>query len=125
MSFDWLEYLNLARELSGQTTSPPTAEAKSRSAISRAYYAVLCKARNHLRDNDGQEIPRGTNLHEYVIMEFQESRETERKEIGIGLDRLRINRNRADYNDTVSGLPSLTQTTVMLAERLIARLNRL
>ena len=48
--FDWEHYLNLAYELAG--TSPPSvpdAEAKSRAAISRAYYAAFCHARNYLK----------------------------------------------------------------------------
>jgi len=33
MSFDWSEYLNIARELAGQATASPSAEAKKRCAI--------------------------------------------------------------------------------------------
>ena len=39
MSFDWSEYLDLARELA------KFSEAGQRSAISRAYYAAFCTAR--------------------------------------------------------------------------------
>src|SRR5712691_11547613 len=82
MSFDWSEYLIVAKELASQTTAPlktrnkimmtllnvvnrayygafkkvakPSLdEAKLRCAISRAYYGAFRKARNHLRDKDG------------------------------------------------------------------------
>jgi len=42
MSFDWSEYLDIARELAGQATASSSAEAKKRCAISRAYYAAFC-----------------------------------------------------------------------------------
>jgi uncharacterized protein (UPF0332 family) len=81
MSFDWSEYLIVAKELASQTTTslktqsnikvmllntisrayygtfkkvakPSLDEAKLRCAISRAYYGAFRKARNHLRDKD-------------------------------------------------------------------------
>ena len=48
MSFDWSDYLNVARELAGHPNVEPGEEARFRSAISRAYYTALCCARNHL-----------------------------------------------------------------------------
>lgn len=85
MSFDWSEYLLVARELADQTTASSRTrrkikekffhgisrvyhaafrkaqkrsldEAKLRCAISRAYYGAFRKARNHLRDKDGQPL---------------------------------------------------------------------
>lgn len=50
MSFNWSEFLGLAQELAGHEAQPYGEEATSRAAISRAYYAALCSARNHLRD---------------------------------------------------------------------------
>lgn len=41
MRFDWSEYLNLAQELAAISGDSVNNEAKLRSAISRAYYAVL------------------------------------------------------------------------------------
>ena len=37
MSFDWSQYLNVAKELAGDGTTPANQEAKLRAAISRAY----------------------------------------------------------------------------------------
>ena len=64
MNFDWSEYLNLAQELAGRPTSLSNEEARLRSAISRAYYAAFCKARNHLRDNENLLIspPKGEKI---------------------------------------------------------------
>ena len=48
MSFVWSDYLDLAKELLGSAVGSPIEEAKLRSAISRAYYAVFNEARNYL-----------------------------------------------------------------------------
>ena len=65
MSFDWSEYLNLAKELANQAIAPANQEAKLRTAISRSYYAAFINARNYLRDKEGILIPKtgnGSNL---------------------------------------------------------------
>lgn len=49
MSFDWSEYVDIAQELAIQAKSnSPHQEAKQRASMSRAYYAVFGKARDHL-----------------------------------------------------------------------------
>jgi len=125
MSFDWSEYLNLAQELAGQATMPATQEAKLRSAISRAYYAAFCKARNHLRDKERLAIPSGGKAHLYVRDQFKNSLDSSRKRIGHNLDRLRIDRNKVDYDDSVTGLFSMTNADLRLAKRVISVLGSL
>ena len=49
MSFDWSEYLNLAKKLIRAGSTLSANEACQRTAISRAYYAVYCQARNLAR----------------------------------------------------------------------------
>lgn len=125
MSFDWLEYLDLARELARPTTGPSSQEARLRSAISRAYYAAFCKARNHLRDREERSIPRGGQVHRYVRNQFMKSPDRARKKVGENLNQLRIYRNKADYEDTVTGLSATTRRALRLAERVISRLGSL
>ncbi|HID61452.1 MAG TPA: HEPN domain-containing protein [Anaerolineae bacterium] len=125
MSFDWSEYFALAQELVGQATSPSSQEARLRSAISRAYYAAFCKARNYLRDREGHSIPRGGQVHRYVRNQFKKSSDKVRKEVGENLNRLRKDRNKADYDDTVTRLPAITRKTLKLAGRVISRLDDL
>lgn len=81
MSFDWSEYLNVAKELAGIATNPANQEAKLRAAISRAYYAAFIKARNHLRDNEGHSIPRTADAHRYVWEQFDTSPEPVRQNV--------------------------------------------
>lgn len=129
MSFNWAAYLALARELAGRPTTrrPRTAsyeQAQLRSAISRAYYAAFCRARNHLRDNERLGPP-GPNIHRWVINQFQGSSDRARIRVGRDLYHLRDLRNTADYDDIVAGLPSLTQSALRLAERVLAGLDKL
>jgi uncharacterized protein (UPF0332 family) len=46
MAFDWRDFLDLAKTLIGQGSNYST-EAASRTAVSRAYYAAFCWARNY------------------------------------------------------------------------------
>jgi uncharacterized protein (UPF0332 family) len=47
MTFDWREYLTLAENLCTNSHTFPNQEACFRVAISRAYYAAFCTARNY------------------------------------------------------------------------------
>lgn len=125
MSFDWSEYFDLAQELTGSSTVSSGQEAKSRAAISRAYYAVYCMSRNHLRDNDNRPVPKGARAHKYVKTEFKRSTDQVRQNIGRNLDRLRIERNKADYDDVMQALTSNTTFAIGLANRMISDLANL
>ena len=125
--FDWSEYFNLAKELAGTTE-----EAKLRSAVSRAYYSVFCLARNYLRDI--QQDPRlsrnktyDINDHQYVAEEFiyNQSKSQTKIEIGKDLTRLRIIRNKADYEDTIFNLQKEARNALVLAENIISALSNL
>src|SRR6266849_725492 len=116
MSFDWSNYLDLARELQRQGAVHSSKEAELRSAISRAYYAAFCKARNYLRDRRHLTLSRGAEAHSEVQDEFQLSPDRRFKEIGENLNRLRTFRNRADYNDVFAGLNNTTVLCIELAD---------
>ena len=130
MTFDWSEYLELAQELAGDAASSPNKDAKLRSAISRAYYAAFCKARNHLRDIDRDQKllanpPKVKNVHKYVRNQFEHSSDRSRKKIGTDLNRLRLRRNDADYKDVVSGLSQLSTVSLKTTHDIISALNTL
>ena len=112
MSFNWSEYLNIARELAGQATASSSAEAKKRCAISRAYYAAFCSARNYLRDKDNDlDIPVGGDAHGYVRRQFKTSKNKVRREVGEYLARLVAKRNLVDYKDDITPLANLDGET--------------
>lgn len=125
MSFNWSEYLQLAQELVQTASRTPHQEARLRCAISRAYYAAFCSARNHLRDRENHTIPLTGQAHMYVINAFRRSLDPARVRLGLDLDRLRIDRGRADYRDAVPGLPSLAQADMLLANQVLSALTTL
>lgn len=125
MSFDWSDYLVLARELAHQTIQPTQQEARLRSAISRSYYAAFIKARNHLRDKEGLVAPASANPHQYVINQFLNSRIAARHRIGWDLVYLRRERNKADYEDSYPDLVSNMSDVLKRSRRVLSRLGRL
>jgi uncharacterized protein (UPF0332 family) len=123
MMFDWSDYLDLAKELAGRMASHATEEAKLRSSVSRAYYAAFCKARNYLRDIEGRSIPSTGDAHVFVRDEFRHSADRLRRKIGNNLNRLRIDRNKVDYDDSVTGLSSMATMDLTIALKVISTLN--
>lgn len=124
MSFNWSEYLGLAQQLAGKAQISATQESRLRSAISRAYYAAFILARNYLRDRSGLTIPRQEG-HKYVIDQFKNAPNPTSKKIGESLKRLRFNRNKADYDDSVVNLPTITKRTLKLANETISYIQSL
>ena len=132
MRFDWSEYLNLAQELAATNSdSSANSEAKLRSAISRAYYATFCLARNYLRDIEKDprlsRKNRDINEHQYVAEEFiyHPTKMKNMVRIGENLSRLRELRNKADYEDTLYNLQNAVKNALMLAQNIISALNEL
>lgn len=126
MSFDWLDYLQLAQFLAGVSKNTPGQEANFRTAVSRAYYAAFCKARNYLRDVDKDTQVTGTrDIHSYVLDQFMKSPDPIRGKIAVNLERLRRYRNMADYDDTMTINQTNVVKTLKQAEQVIADLNSL
>jgi uncharacterized protein (UPF0332 family) len=123
MSFDWSGYLDLAKELNDNSIA--NREAKQRSAVSRAYYAVFNLAKDYLEQVEGQSIPRTADAHRYVGDQFRISANPNRKAIARNLVRLRRFRNQADY---AAGFPALASTatrSIDTAEEIIKALKSL
>ncbi|MHA1116662.1 MAG: HEPN domain-containing protein [Candidatus Heimdallarchaeaceae archaeon] len=119
ISFDWENYLYLAQELAEINNKNSNIEAKLRSSISRAYYAVFCKSRNYLRDIRKVSKPEKISYypHSFVIDKFKKAEDEKMRKIGTNLARLRSNRNKADYEDKLSSnLQSLAEYSIKLTE---------
>ena len=125
MSFDWSEYLNVAKELADVANTSANKESKLRCAISRAYYAAFILARNYLRDREGLLIPITSDAHSFVSKQFDNSSDTARQSIGKKLQRLRRFRRQADYADFFPGLSGITQIALKLSEEVISTLSNL
>lgn len=124
MSFDWTEYLTLAAELAS-TANPPIAEAKLRSAVSRAYYAAFCKAKSHCISRNECTVPTDGAAHLVIALHFRRGQGNSsrvRRKIGENLARLRRDRNCADYDDTVPNLPQVAKKALVMARMTTADL---
>lgn len=111
MSFNWSDYLVLAKELAGESD-----EARLRSAISRAYYAVFCKARNYLRDVENKPIPSTSIAHGIVIEALKAHPNKDLRQVGVDLDRLRTDRKKADYDDNFSNIVTQVEMDLIIAQ---------
>jgi uncharacterized protein (UPF0332 family) len=102
MTFEWFHYLNLAKELeesSRQSKEDSEFEAKSRSCISRAYYAAFHAALLYLEKKTDYLLKgNGRDSHSEVINLFKVEKNSKLRLIGTELNELRIARTRADYH---------------------------
>jgi hypothetical protein len=117
--FEWRDYLGLADELAGaSTTSYP--EAASRAAISRAYFAAyyvgLAYARRRWRWRPPE---RGADKHQALVQKFRNEGEDA---IADKLDTMRHSRNNADYEDTLPNLDFQLQFALAYAHDVVASL---
>jgi hypothetical protein len=92
LSFDWREYLRLAKQLGGQAD-----EAAQRSAISRAYYSVFSDAEKSVHHAGGLSQMRQGDTHSRVWNAYEQHRERRVFNIGIVGKRLQSGRVDADY----------------------------
>lgn len=115
MNFNWGDFLTSAQELVAQPPSIPNQEARLRSAISRAYYASFCKARNVLRDKQQIQIQLTGEAHRIVWSHFKNRPQTAHKKIGENLRRLLHDRRCADYDDVILNLPMLVNKALLRA----------
>ena len=119
MAFDWPEYLELARLLAQGGLDGSTPEAASRCAVSRAYYAAFCHARNYARDRLGF-VPDHTGADHHRVQERLRNRGL--REIVRGLERLRQWRGQCDYHDHVLNLAGIVPQALQTARQVIESL---
>lgn len=119
MAFDWADYLSLAQFLQAQSHPGVNQEAFSRCAVSRAYYAAFCHARNYARDRHGLILRYNGDDHSLVRRHFQSRRE---KGVASKLGDLKEWRNSCDYADAIKDLPAMLAKAISEAQKLIAML---
>jgi len=121
MAFKWSEYLDLAQFLynNGSNINQVTQESAYRSAISRAYYAVFCYAREYAFINYGFITTKSTNIHKEVENQF---RRKGLLKIADNLRDLRIWRNQCDYDNEVDDISSMIQKSIIKAQEILSRI---
>ena len=116
MPFNWREYLALAEHVQGQSGLGFGQEAAGRCAVSRAYYAAFCYARNHAQIHSGFVPTRTAEDHRKLAEHLrQHGRASEAQR----LERLRQWRNQCDYADEIRNLPNMSRSALMQAADVI------
>jgi|SRR5581483_1092488 uncharacterized protein (UPF0332 family) len=118
MPFDWKEYLDLAQFLATNQGSF-TREAALRCAISRAYFAAFCHARNYASSQQGFKPKRTEEDHSDVREHFKRSGMLD---IASKLDQLRQWRNKCDYAEEVFQVPVIAESALNTAQTVFSRL---
>jgi hypothetical protein len=103
MSFDWTKYLLAESIYNERQTLEIDEEAICRCAISRAYYAAYCYARNIALDYMSYELPQNRegriSVHDHLINFFKNQMALPGP--GAKLGRLREWRTSCDYEDII------------------------
>ncbi|MCW5881522.1 MAG: hypothetical protein KIS91_11365 [Anaerolineae bacterium] len=119
MPFDWREYLALAQFVQTQSNANFGEEAARRCAVSRAYYAAFCFARNHAQIHSGFVLTGTAEDHGRLAEHLrQHGRAGEARR----LKRLRQWRNQCDYRDEIGDLTMMTASALQQASDVISRL---
>jgi len=116
--FDWSEYLKLAGELAKRTD-----EASLRSAISRAYYYVYHLALKRVLENGFTLVVGG--MHSQLWRVFSENPDPGCRKLGMIAGRLKIRRERADYEPVFSRVDEEIPGTLADAQDFAALLGQL
>lgn len=120
--FNWAEYLRLAEELANRHGD----EAAQRAAISRAYYAAYCSARNKL---EGWQLlkrnQRSKTSHQDVWEAFEGDPRPGWDQIGQEGHNMKEDRRRADYEDQIRDLDRFTKKAMRRARKLNSSLQGL
>jgi len=117
LTFDWPDYLVLARRLCDGDT-----EADQRTAISRAYYAAFHVARRHVaRTHAEVALPRHGAVHDVVWATLERGVRAERAAAHAG-KRLRQKRTLSDYERVGLSFPNDPRQAVAWAETMIRSL---
>jgi len=120
MSFDWKEYYELSIILATDKTIGGDSEAKLRSAISRYYFAAHNLAKDRLIRLDFVKTINPTGeAHRQIIDEFAKHPIEELREISTILNRLRIERGKADYRENYRGLKHSTEFVLLQTKTLV------
>jgi hypothetical protein len=121
MAFNWKEFLDLAIALQiGRSDYPH--DAALRFAVSRAYYAAYCIARDYARDKEGLSLANMPSDHSLVRRHYLRHG---RDDLASELDDLRQWRNVCDYEDEIKiDLSLLVEIAVQNARDIIGNMEK-
>lgn len=93
-------------------------EEYGRSAVSRACYGMFGVIRERLEGQTGRRFTQDRSVHSQVIEALIADTRPEFKEVGQNLDRLRRERNRADYDGRTPFSANEARLAVALARQI-------
>lgn len=116
--FDWEDFFRLAQELAGRDSCEPLNEAAKRTAVSRAYYAAFCAARDHaVQQLNYQSQQTGRDHSE--LQKHLRGLGGQWKAVADNLENLRKIRNQCDYDQQVSNLDTIASWSLKLASKVL------
>ena len=121
MSFDWSQYLILAKELSISTAFSCREEALKRCAISRAYYSVFNQSRSKIAARLGVTPPK-KGTHAWTLKKLRLDGDRRYNDIGLKLGRIKKTREAADYDDNIRNISKELESTLKVADYIEAQL---
>jgi len=122
MSFDWSEFLELAYELAQSTSEKSSEEARTRSAISRSYYAAYRIARDYWEKTQGRVVDYGRGSHGNLVQNYKLNQDKENRKVGVYLEIAFENRKNADYDALVPDLKSKLSVNLRLCKWVVEKL---
>jgi uncharacterized protein (UPF0332 family) len=115
MTFNWQDYLRLAKELANRADD----EASQRSAISRAYYAAFHCACVYVEAQSPGTLKRTGDDHFIVWKHLSNAPKKQEKSAGWSGDRLVKMRRKADYEGASLEFPKATREALANAETVL------
>jgi uncharacterized protein (UPF0332 family) len=126
MSFEWADYLELAKSLYSSPSTSGGDEAALRTATSRAYYAAYHLALEFARNEKYTPYHTGDD-HQGLVKYYREfAADKLRKKLSTELDRMRDSRRQADYDTKLHQSPkAMADLTIKRAETVLQLLQSL
>lgn len=127
MSFNWNDYLDLAKSLQKSTSNKiKIEEACCRTAVSRAYYAVYHIALNFAKKNLSYLEITGKNAgenHRKLGICYKRCAEYEYRNLGIILERMHKHRISCDYYNPAN-VKSMMNNAILDADDILEIINQ-
>jgi uncharacterized protein (UPF0332 family) len=118
MPFEWLSFLELAKELMEGIESrwERLSEAVKRTVVSRAYYSAFCYIRNYEAAHSRFTPTNTAEDHKNLIKHLKN---IGRFKIATTLRNLREYRNDCDYADSIENIDKIVRKALLDAEELL------
>ena len=105
--FDWGTLIDLAEKL-----ADPSDEARSRAAVSRAYYGAFNLSKRYLQRELSVTTVPDTGAAHHVVWKDMEARGKALRRVGITGSRLKKARWQVDYDDSITRLADVVTTAL-------------